>query len=223
MSEWVDRYGPRADDYRLPTSKAEREASAKIIGADGCGLLTNLYVSNSPQWLREVPAVETLRRVWIQQYIYLNGAIHWRDSDSSPPSALMISSPYDTDAHYARKRSTSWVGYKVHLTETCDEERPHLITHVETTDAPASDSAAVGSIHEALEKSNLLPSIQLVDTGYVEAKLLVKVLASMALIYMVRRAATTAGNRKPGADLMRRVFELIGINNKQSAQRVRQV
>jgi transposase len=174
-AEWIDRYGPRADDYRLPTSKAEREAYAEIIGADGWALLTNLYDSNSPQWLREVPAVETLRRVWIQQYIYRDGAIHWRDSDSSPPSVLMISSPYDTDAHYARKRSTSWVGYKVHLTETCDEERPHLITHVETTDAPASDSDAVGSIHEALEKRDLLPSTQLVDTGYVEAKLLVKI------------------------------------------------
>jgi transposase len=118
--------------------------------------------------------VETLRRVWIQQYVYLEGVIRWREADSTPPSALMISSPYDIQAHYARKRSTSWIGYKVHLTETCDEERPHLITHIETTAAPAGDSDAVVPIHQALEKRELLPSTHLVDTGYVEANLLVK-------------------------------------------------
>jgi transposase len=45
---------------------------------------------------------------------------------------------------------------------------------VETTDAPAGDSDAVVPIHEALEERDLLPSTHLVDTGYVEAKLLVK-------------------------------------------------
>jgi transposase len=174
-AEWADRYGPRADDYRMPTTKDKREAYANIIGIDGWKLLTDIYASDSPPWLCEVPAVETLRRVWVQQYIYSEGVVRWRDSDNTPPSALMISSPYDTDAHYARKRSMSWIGYKVHLTETCDEERPHLITHVETTDAPAGDSDAVVPTHEALEKKELLPSTHLVDAGDVEAKLLVKI------------------------------------------------
>src|SRR5262249_19310570 len=65
--------------------------------------------------------------------------------------------------------------HTVHLTETCDEERPNLITHVETTAAPADDSDAVEPIHEALEKKELLPSTNLVDAGYVEAKLLVRI------------------------------------------------
>jgi transposase len=155
-AEWVDRYGPRADDYRLPTTKAEREAYAEVVGADGWTLLTDLYASEAPLWLREVPAVETLRRVWVQQYIYVEGTIRWRDADSTPPSARMISSPYDSEAHYARKRSTSWIGYKAHLTETCDEERPNLITHVETTAAPTGDSDAVEPIHEALKKKELV-------------------------------------------------------------------
>jgi transposase len=174
-AEWVDRYGPRADDYRLPTSKAEREAYAEVVGTDGWALLRDIYASDSPPWLREIPAVETLRRVWVQQYIYLEETVRWRDAGNTPPSALMISSPYDTEAHYARKRSTSWIGYKVHLTETCEEETPHLITHVETTPAPLDDSDAVEPIHEALEEKGLLPSRNLVDTGYVEAKLLVKI------------------------------------------------
>src|SRR5215468_10653882 len=129
----------------------------------------------APEWLREVPAVETLRRVWVQQYIYVEGTIRWRDADSTPPSSRMISSPYDSEAHYARKRSTSRIGYKAHLTETCDEERPNLITHVETTAAPTGDNDAVEPIHEALKKKELLPSTHLVDAGYVEAKLLVSI------------------------------------------------
>jgi transposase len=173
--EWVERYSHRAEDYHLPTTKAKREAYAEVVGVDGWALLTEVFAHDSPAWLREVPAVETLRRVWVQQYIYIEGAIRWRDADNTPPSTLMISSPYDTEAHYACKGSTSWIGYKVHLTETCDQERPHLITHVETTPAPGGDHEAVELIHEALEKKELLPSTHLVDTGYVEAKLLVKI------------------------------------------------
>jgi hypothetical protein len=172
---WVNRYSHRAEDDRLPTTKAKREAYAEVVGADGWELLTDVFANDSPSWLREVPAVETLRRIWVQEYSYVEDEIRWRGADDTPPSALMISSPYDTQAHYARKSSTSWIGYKVHLTESCDQERPHLITHVETTDAPAGDSEAVEPIHEALEKKELLPSTHLVDTGYVEAKLLVKI------------------------------------------------
>ena len=62
----------------------------------------------------------------------------------------MIASPYDPDVHYAKKRSTTWIGYKVHLTETCDGERPHLITHVETTPAPVVDRDALAPIHGSL-------------------------------------------------------------------------
>ena len=50
----------------------------------------------------------------------------------------------------ATKRDKRWVGYKVHVTETCDEEPPHLITHVETTTATSTDEAALEPIHQAL-------------------------------------------------------------------------
>jgi transposase len=33
--EWGDRYGPRCEEERLPTSKQERQAFAEAIGADG--------------------------------------------------------------------------------------------------------------------------------------------------------------------------------------------
>jgi len=44
-----------------------------------------------------------------------------------PPAPLLISSPYDPEARWSKKRDTEWVGYKVHVTETCDEEDLHLV------------------------------------------------------------------------------------------------
>ena len=171
--EWVDRYGPRVDDYRLPKGDKERQAYAQLIGEDGQALLASLYAEDAPQWLRQVPAVETLRRVWVQQYCRIDDQLCWRTAvEGLPPSVLFINSPYDRQAHYARKSSTSWVGYKVHLTESCDEGQPHLITHVETTAAPVADGAVTPKIHRALEAKDLLPSVHLADTGYLDAELL---------------------------------------------------
>src|SRR3954454_15244239 len=72
----------------------------------------------------------------------------------------------------ARKESivgSGTAGYKVHITETCDEDAPHLITHVETTTATATDEAALEPIHQALKERDLLPAEHLVDAGYVDA------------------------------------------------------
>jgi hypothetical protein len=65
--------------------------------------------------------------------------LRWRTTDEQPPAELLIQSPYDLEARYSQKRDTQWVGYKVHLTETCDPEYPDLMTHVSTTLATTSD------------------------------------------------------------------------------------
>ena len=66
--EWLERYSERMEDYQLPVSKARREQQAQIYGVDGKRLLDAILDGNSPNWLRHVPAVETLRKVWVQQY-----------------------------------------------------------------------------------------------------------------------------------------------------------
>src|SRR3954469_22924817 len=78
-------------------------------------------------------------------------------------------SPYDTEARYAHKRSSTWVGYKVHLTETGEEHLPSLITQVQTTEAVQNDNAALPAIHQELFEAALLPGKHLVDAGYVDA------------------------------------------------------
>ncbi len=125
---WADRYARRTEDARLPAKQAAREALALTIGADDYVLLAARFAADAPAWLREIPAVETLRRVWVQQYHRDEAAIRWRPSEELPPSSRFISSPHDGDAHYAKKRTTQWVGYKVHVTETCDDDTPQLIT-----------------------------------------------------------------------------------------------
>ena len=75
--------------------------------------------------------------------------------------------------HLSIKRSTVWTGYKVHLTETCDEDLPHLLIHVETTPAPTQDMQMTGTIHQALATKHLLPAQHAMDTGYVDGAHLV--------------------------------------------------
>lgn len=98
--------------------------------------------------------------------------MRWRSADNLPPAALSISSPSDLDAHSSTKRTTSWVGFTVHVTETCEKDSPHLITPVDTTTAPVSDDARTEAIHQGLKDKERLPEQHLVDPGSVDAQLL---------------------------------------------------
>jgi len=153
--EWVDRYSHRFDEYRTPSAQTERLALAEISGADGYRLLGAVYAPTAPAWLAELPAVETLRRVWVQQYFVEEGRCHWRSNGQIPPPSLIIASPYDLDARLGVKRNHGWIGYKVHLTETCDDDKPHLIVHTETTAATTPDWGMAEPIHRALRATGL--------------------------------------------------------------------
>ena len=100
--EWVDRYAGRLEEAR--------HAWAEQGGKDGRSLLSAVFDPSASTWLREVPAVELVRRVWVQNYQWTESKLGWRSSGNIPPAGLYISSPYDPDAHYRKKRRTSWVG-----------------------------------------------------------------------------------------------------------------
>ncbi|WP_114782988.1 IS1182 family transposase [Botryobacter ruber] len=172
--EWLKRYARRVEDSRLPEGKEKQAAYALQVGMDGHALLEAVYEQEAGQWLASIPAVEVLRQVWLQQFGIENGGIFWRSQQQEgiPPAARFISSPYDLQAHYARKNTTSWIGYKVHLTETCEEDLPHLITNVATTAGPIPDMDMTQPIHQSLKEKELLPEIHLVDTGYLDTPLL---------------------------------------------------
>jgi len=174
-AEWATRYGRQLNEYLLPQELAARQALAVQIGADGRRLLEAVRLPGAPDWLRAIPAVETLRQVWVQHYHAPDdgGTSRWRADGELPPCAVRITSPHDPEARFATKRETSWTGYKVHLTETCEPDAPLLLTQVQTTAATAADSAALAPIHRGLAAAQLLPREHLVDAGYMDADNLV--------------------------------------------------
>ena len=171
--EWVERYGERLYHERLPKGEEERKQYANQVGSDGWLLLEALDALATPDWMKTLPAISTLRTIWEQQFEPREQGGQWR-SEPALPAAQLINSPYDLDARYGKKRTTLWVGYKVHFSQTCDEEAPQLITHVETTPAPLSDEGVLSRIHADLAEKDLLPDQHLVDSGYVTIANLVK-------------------------------------------------
>jgi hypothetical protein len=99
-ADWVARYGARMDSYRVPQADDKRQQMVVQVGADGFDLLEAIHATNAPVWLREVPAVVTLRAVWIKQYhrtvIHGRQEVAWREDKDLPPSTERICSPYDT-------------------------------------------------------------------------------------------------------------------------------
>jgi transposase len=175
--EWYDRYGLRSDQVRLPKEVSKREALAHQIGVDGYQLLNSVWAAESAPYLRDLPALEVLRQIWLQQYYRCTvpglEALRWRTTDEQPPAARRITSPYDLEARYSTKRDTQWVGYKLHLTETCEPGQPDLITQVLTTPATTPDCTMGPAIAHDLAARDLLPGTHLLDSGYVDADFLV--------------------------------------------------
>ena len=120
---WFERYGPRYDDFRLPKGLEQVKALAVQVGEDGCLLLQKLAEADVSAELAEHSATTFLRRKWLQQYWLDHGTLRWRDVKDLPPTSIMLTSPYDPDARLGSKRSERWTGYKVHVTETYDDDK----------------------------------------------------------------------------------------------------
>ena len=172
-AEWYVRYGKRFEQYRLPKAHSEQRTWAELIGADGNWLLNALYQDRRVSWCLHLEAVRILRQVWRQQYQVEAGVIRWRQAGNLPPASLLIESPYDIEARFGQKREQTWIGYKVHLTECCDDNLPHLLTQVMTTPAPVADISMTTAIQADLAARQLAPAMHLVDAGYVDAAALV--------------------------------------------------
>jgi transposase len=182
-SDWFERYSHRVENYRLPKAESQRTALAQQIGADGMHLLHALEQAEAPAELKDVASVQMLRQVWQQYYDLSGGKAKWRAGPQASEGEGIIRSPYDPEARTGKKRETTWFGYKVHLTETCALETtedaqaramPQLIVEVQTTVANVQDVDMAEVIQEDLAQHHLLPNEQIVDTGYIDAELLVK-------------------------------------------------
>jgi transposase len=171
--EWFERYAERSEDYRLPKDKAEREALSATSGEDGYTLLARLEQAATQAewgWRKDLPAVRILEQTWAQQYRQVDGHAQRLTPKDMVPVSEWYRSPYDEEVRYGRKRDFDWIGYKVHLTECCEDDLPHLITQVETTPATQQDHHALKAIQAELADKDLLPQQHLVDAGYISAK-----------------------------------------------------
>src|SRR6266496_1058465 len=157
--EWFERYSHRVENYRLPKAESQRTALAEQIGADGVHLLAAMERADAPLGLKELESVQVLRQVWQQYYDLSKGRATWRAGPQADEQEGVLRSPYDPEARTGKKRETVWLGYKVHLTETCALETmeqaqgrtlPHLITDVQTTVANVQDVELTQVIQEDL-------------------------------------------------------------------------
>lgn len=185
LETWAKRYGPPVSAWRQPRTAAESEALTVQYGRDGRMLLAAIYTQHDEfAWLRELPQTAVLCTVLRQTFLVETGGngrevMRRREAkkDGVPPAQVRLASPYDTDARWAAKGTDLfWLGYKLHLTETCDDpiedtgrarrRAPNLITNVHTTDATVPDNAATTPIHQDLADRDLAPARHYLDSGY---------------------------------------------------------
>ena len=184
---WVERAVPaafrtayleRRSDYRL--SAEERQAELERAGQDSAWLLDRLAAADAAV-LRSVAAVRTLATIWEQRYERVAGRVRWRAE--TVDSTELIVTPHDPGVRAGQKRGHAWRGDKVHVTETIAEPPapgamgPHgprdqvrFITDVTTSPAPSGDGQALAEIRGHLLDRDLLPTEQVVDSGYVSGK-----------------------------------------------------
>jgi transposase len=173
---WDERYGRRVETGRLLSRKnASAQALADQIGADGAKLLSAIDADPVAGWMNTLSEVVTLRLVWDQQYVATStGRLRLKTAEELPPAAQRVHSPYDTEARYSVKDTgeapTEWVGCKAHLTESCDEDLPNLVTDVHTTPATEPDVVATTAIQDKLVARGLAPAQHLMDGGYPSAE-----------------------------------------------------
>jgi transposase len=173
--EWFDRYVHRVELARLPKAGPKREAWVKQLGQDVFSLLAMGQRQETPPPIRQAACWSLLAQVWQQHYEVVDQQVRWRDGPAVSSQERVVS-PYDPEARCSRKREISWLGFKVHFTETCeqDEQSVHLITQVTTTLSTTSDEEMLSPILEDLRERELAPREHLVDMGYTSGQELAK-------------------------------------------------
>ena len=181
---WYERYSKRIEDTRLPREQSKRDAYAQTVGEDGFALFEALENDQAPEELRDLPIIDTLRRTWQRHYERSDAGetpksegserhVRFKANRELPKAAEAIESPDDVEARFRTKRDTKWTGSMVHVSETCEEETPHLLTHVHTTDASVHEAKCTDDIHQGLSDKDLSPGDHLVDAASISAELLV--------------------------------------------------
>lgn len=172
--EWFDRYVHRFELQRFPKGKQAQDDMVATVGEDTWTLLKAVEHASAPKGLLGLKAISFLRKVWEQHYEVVGNHVKWRDGPVVCNTDRLIT-PYDEDARESKKRETEWLGYKVHLVETCSEdEKVHLITHVQTTRATVQDTEQTTILLQSLREKGYAVQEVVADSGYVSGQHLVE-------------------------------------------------
>ena len=99
-ADWFDRYGRRIEEERLPKGQQARRVYAAQVGADGQRLLAAVDSPSAPAAVRQVSEVETLRRVWEQQFTRTpDGGFELCAPKALPRASDMVWSPPTSPRH----------------------------------------------------------------------------------------------------------------------------
>lgn len=172
-SNWTERTLPVVfrEQYHQPLNTygmGDDEINRQLVqaGRDSFWFLGQIDQS-APKEVRELQAVAVLRTVLSQQF---PGGPEAPPARRRPTGSEVIESPYEPEARYATKRGKSHIGYKMQVTETYDEDLPHLIVDIEPTSALANDSPELANIQARLLERQIVPSEQQVDQGYMSGE-----------------------------------------------------
>ena len=116
------------------------------------------------------------------------------------------------------KRDAFWLGYKLHISETCDDAPPcdcaaaggghdrdcarttfpNLITNAAATDATVPDIQMTGVIHGELAGRDLAPGRHYLDSGYLSAAVVVAALRTRGIALIGPLLADTSAQARAG-------------------------
>lgn len=171
--DWFDRYTHRFELARFPKEKSQQELLKEQVGTDAWVLLQAARSPQAPQAVQEDGLLDLLEGIWNQHFERREGKIHWRDGPSLCNGERIVN-PYEPEAREARKRDKDWLGYKVHVMESCEEqEAVHLVLHVAVSEATQADGEMMNQLEPA--EGSVVPRVQelYVDSGYVTGEGLV--------------------------------------------------
>lgn len=161
-----DAYVKRQSDWRL--SQEEVKTEMHKVGGDGFWLLDHLKDSIPPS-LVALSELETLRTVWQQQF---ERQTETKTVTVRPPSGRgkgkdLIVSPHDPTVRWSEKRGKGWIGYRLEVTETAEDDvADRFITDIDAVAATVHDSETVDDIQGRLISRDLKPVEHYVDQGY---------------------------------------------------------
>jgi transposase len=167
-ASFIKNYSRAMPNYRM--THKELGEFIQETGEEARWLLDQVALHASID-LQRLPDLLQLGQIWEEQYQYVSEpdrrvAVR-RGKDYVTDR---IRNPHDPDVTYGAKANgaLTWVGFKLHITETVDE--PRFITDVTLTVSSARDVGDLADVQQRLKNRQLAPGRHYVDQGYMSGE-----------------------------------------------------